>query len=121
MAKTDSQSYNVNIICEKSVITGDFVSNSDIRIDGTLNGNLTSVGRIFIGEKGLIKGNIKCNNIEVLGTVKGNIVADDIVTLKSKANIEGDIETKRLQVEPGIIFNGNCKMSSTSAPKSKDK
>jgi len=114
MAKIESQSSGVNAICEGTIINGDIVAKNDLRIDGDLNGNMTTTGRIVIGISGTVTGEIKCNNIEVLGAVNGDIEAHDVVTLKGDAKVTGNIITKRLSVEPGIVFNGFCKMSNSS-------
>lgn len=119
MAKIESQSSGVNAICEGTIINGDIIAKNDLRIDGDLNGNMTTTGRIVIGISGVVTGEIKCNNIEVLGAVNGDIEASDVVTLKGNAKVSGNIITKRLSVEPGIVFNGFCKMSNASGEKKK--
>lgn len=115
MAKNEIQAPGVNSICDETVINGDIIAKNDLRIDGKINGNLETIGRVVVGITGIITGDIKCNNIEILGSVCGNIDAVDIVTIKGEAKIEGNIITKRLSVEPGICFNGTCKMSTSSA------
>lgn len=114
MAKNEIQIAAVNTICDETVINGDIIAKNDLRIDGSINGNLVTSGRIVVGPTGMITGDTKCNNIEILGSIRGNIEAIDIVSIKGNAKIDGNIFTKRLSVEPGITFNGMCKMSETS-------
>ncbi|MEE4197740.1 MAG: polymer-forming cytoskeletal protein [Bacteroidales bacterium] len=101
----------INLIGVGTEITGDINSNGDIRIDGALNGNLNTTGKVVIGETGRVKGEIACKNSEVLGEINGKIKVGELLSLKATAKINGDINTKRLAIEPGSTFTGNCNMS----------
>ena len=72
MAKYNETENNaINLIGTGTEITGDVVSDGDIRIDGKLTGNLKTKGKVVIGETGAVDGEITCKNSEVLGTIKG--------------------------------------------------
>ncbi|MFP4023576.1 MAG: polymer-forming cytoskeletal protein [Thiohalospira sp.] len=101
----------INLIAAGTEITGDITSNGDIRIDGALNGNLNTTGKVVVGETGKVKGEIICKNSEVLGEINGKIKVGELLSLKATAKINGDIVTKRLAIEPGSRFTGNCNMS----------
>lgn len=104
----------INLIGVGTEITGDIKSNGDIRIDGALNGNLNTTGKVVVGETGRVKGEINCKNSEVLGEINGKIKVGELLSLKATAKINGDIITKRLAIEPGSTFTGNCNMSDES-------
>ena len=104
----------INLIGVGTEITGDVNSNGDIRIDGTLKGNLKTAGKVVIGETGKVKGEIKCKNSDVLGEINGKIKVEELLSLKATAKIYGDIATKKLAIEPGSEFTGNCNMSEES-------
>ena len=115
MAKQTS-SYNenlnqsINLINEGKLIKGDISANGDIRIDGELRGNINARGRLVIGPKGKVEGEIDCNNIEVSGYIKGKIAVSELLTMKSSARIYGDVVAGKLSVEPGSLFTGTCTM-----------
>lgn len=100
----------INLIGAGTEITGDVNSNGDIRIDGTLTGNLKTAGKVVIGETGKVNGEIDCKNSEVLGEIHGKIKVGELLSLKATSKIFGDILTKKLAIEPGSKFTGNCKM-----------
>ena len=100
----------INLIGVGTEIKGDIVSNGDIRIDGSLTGNLNTTGKLVIGETGKINGEIVCKNSEVLGEIKGKIKVGELLSLKATSRIFGDINTKKLAIEPGSKFTGNCNM-----------
>jgi cytoskeletal protein CcmA (bactofilin family) len=101
----------VNLISSTTSVTGDIVTESDIRIDGVLLGNMVTKGRLIIGPNGKIEGEIRCKSAEIEGEIKGKISVDEILSLKATALFSGDIITGQIMIEPGAIFTGNCKMN----------
>ncbi len=99
-----------NVIAQGTRINGTIETNSDIRFDGVLDGNLTCQGKVVIGQQGAITGDIICNNADIMGTVEGIIKVNDTLSLKSTAVISGEIHTKILSIEPNAVFNGTCEM-----------
>jgi cytoskeletal protein CcmA (bactofilin family) len=114
MAKyPEPDSTTINLISNGTDITGDIRSNGDIRIDGTLKGNLNTKGKVVIGTTGKVTGEVICKNSEVSGVVEGKISVGQLLNLKASSKILGDISTSKLSIEPGARFTGNCKMSDT--------
>jgi cytoskeletal protein CcmA (bactofilin family) len=103
-------SSSVNLIGNGTKITGDIQSAGDVRIDGTLTGNIVISGKFVLGSHGLIDGNITCANAELGGEVKGTIEVTEILALKASAKVSGDIITAKLMIEPGALFTGTCNM-----------
>lgn len=111
MAKTE-QTVNVNSISRISagtVIKGEILSPNDIRIDGTFEGRVQSKGRVVVGESAVIKGDVVCENIDLWGKVEGNIFVKDTLSLMDGCVVTGNLHIRRLAVELGATFNGNCK------------
>lgn len=116
MAKNDTM-LNVNSISRISsgtIIKGEIVSPGDIRIDGTFDGKIQCKGRVVIGETASIKGDIVCDNVDLWGKVEGNIFVKDTLSLKEGCVVNGNLHIKKLAVELGSTFNGNCRMISES-------
>lgn len=107
----ETETVAINLISNGTDITGDVKSNGDIRIDGSLTGNLITKGKVVIGQTGKVNGEVVCKNSEVSGIVEGKIVVSQLLILKASSKILGDISTSKLSIEPGAIFSGNCKMS----------
>ena len=106
---------NVNSISRISagtVIKGEILSPNDIRIDGTFEGRIQSKGRVVVGESATIKGDIVCENVDLWGKVEGNVFVKDTLNLKDGCVVNGNLNIRKLSVELGSTFNGNCKMIS---------
>jgi cytoskeletal protein CcmA (bactofilin family) len=105
-----NESSAINLIGSGTNITGDIDSMGDVRIDGTLVGNINLKGRLVVGPKGIIEGNVICQNADISGEIKGKIQVTEMLALKLSAKIIGDIVTGKITIEPGAIFTGNCNM-----------
>ncbi|MEW5846869.1 MAG: polymer-forming cytoskeletal protein [Bacteroidota bacterium] len=113
MAKMNEPEFNannINLVGLGTEINGDIKSSGDLRIDGTLIGNLNVKGKVVVGETGRIKGELVCKNSDISGVVEGKISVDELLSLKSSARINGDITVGKLAIEPGCKFTGYCNM-----------
>ena len=112
MAKTDDAEITnkINMIGIGTTIEGSITSSENIRFDGTLNGNLHSKGKVFVGQTGKVNGEIHCKNCEVEGVVEGKVEVDELLSLRSMSKLFGDIRTGKLAIEPGAVFTGKCDM-----------
>ena len=100
----------INLIGVGTTIEGNISSNENIRFDGILVGNLTTKGKVFIGQSGKISGEIMCKNCEVEGVVDGKMNIEELLSLRSMSRIYGEIKTSKLAIEPGAILTGKCDM-----------
>ena len=108
--KTDSGTSSINLIGAGTVVEGDIKSNGDIRIDGSVLGNVISKAKVVVGATGSIDGNVTSQNADVSGSIRGKVTVNELLFLKSSANIQGDIVTGKLVVEVGATFTGTCNM-----------
>jgi cytoskeletal protein CcmA (bactofilin family) len=95
-----------------TTLKGDINSNSDLRIDGTIIGNIHSSAKVVIGANGVVEGNISGNQADIIGKVVGNIKAKDLLQLRGDSTVTGNVYAGKLQVEPSATFNGECHMGS---------
>jgi len=100
----------INSIMEGTSIEGEIKSDSNIRIDGRVKGTINVRGRLIVGASGVVEGDVTCQSSDIEGTVNGKITCADLLSLKATAKLTGDINTKKLAIEPGAIFTGNCSM-----------
>lgn len=97
------------IIGNACQITGDISSKSSIRIEGHIDGNVSSDGMIVVAEKGSVNGDVKSNELIVFGGIDGQI-STQTLHLQPTSKIHGDINTQNLHVEPGAIYEGAVSM-----------
>lgn len=115
---SDKDTGGINSLGNGSKIVGDISANSDIRLDGELEGNLKCTGKVIIGTKGQVKGEVECQNAVIEGTVNGILRVKELLHVKESARITGQISTNKLTVQAGAIFNVKCEMGGqTLVPK----
>tara|TARA_B100001250_G_scaffold375958_1_gene363906 strand:+ start:146 stop:535 length:390 start_codon:yes stop_codon:yes gene_type:complete len=110
MLKSTEKTNEINSISFGSTLNGDLTSSGDVRIDGVLSGAIKTEGRLVLGEKGVIEGEVSCASAIVAGELKATIVAQELLTLKSTAKLSGEIIAGKLAIEPGAVFSGKCSM-----------
>ena len=103
------------IIGEDVEISGNVKCESNIQLNGKLNGDLTCAGQALIGNTSAVKGNMSVETVSIMGQVNGNINARDKIELKSTARLHGDIRAKRLTVEDGVTFVGKVEVNPSGA------
>lgn len=99
-----------NIIAEGTAITGDIVSEGPFRVDGKIEGNLKTNGKIVVGKSGFIKGTLEGDTADFEGKFSGKLILSGTLSLKSTAYIEGEVIVSKLAVDPGATFNATCSM-----------
>ena len=110
MLKSLEKNHEINFIAKGSRLDGNLTSEGDIRVDGHLNGEVKTQGRLVLGETGTIEGQVRCQTGIIGGELKASINTEDLLTLKSTAKLTGEIVATRLAIEPGAVFSGKCSM-----------
>jgi len=107
MAQGKNSDFSINtIIGPNTSLTGDIEAGGFTRIDGSIRGDVRAKGRVVIGERARMKGNVTGMNITIGGVVYGNIIADGHLVILSTALVIGDIITRRIQADDGCFING---------------
>jgi cytoskeletal protein CcmA (bactofilin family) len=110
---------SASLIGTGTSMKGDITSNGDMRIDGTLVGNINCTAKVIIGANGSVQGDISGQQADILGKVTGTIKVKDLLQLKGGCEVNGNLAAAKLQIEPDATFNGECHMIHTSAGSSK--
>ena len=104
-----------NVITQGTKIVGDIESKGPFRIDGTIQGNIKTDGKVVVGKSGNIKGTLQAINVDIEGQFSGKLILKGTLSLKSSARIEGEVQVNKLAVEPGASFNATCSMGAVKA------
>ena len=102
-----------NIVSQGTKMVGDFNSEGDFRIDGIIEGNIKTSGKVVVGKTGFIKGTLQGTDAYFEGKFSGKLALSGTLTLKASAYIEGEVVVEKLAVEPGATFNVTCIMKGT--------
>lgn len=106
-AKQPGRSAAPSIISPDLKIKGDLISNGDLQIDGSVEGDIVS-RTVTIGEGADVRGAVSGESVRVCGSVTGQ-VKGTTVTLAKTAKVTGDVLHLTLSIEPGAFFEGQCR------------
>lgn len=106
-----SETAITTIIGKDSVVEGDFSSGGSVRLDGTIEGNVTVSGNLIIGATGKVHGNLDVTSVIIGGEINGNVNAALRTELTSTARLIGDIKTTLIVIDEKAIFQGRCDMN----------
>jgi len=102
------------IIAAGTTLKGDISSNGDIRIDGSLQGNIQCQAKVVIGSNGSVDGDISGQQADIMGKVTGTIKVKELLQLKGGSYVNGNLYAGKLQIEPSANFNGQCHMTTAT-------
>ena len=111
---------SVDVIEKSTKIIGNIFSKADFRIDGEVEGNITTSGKVVVGNNGKISGKLNCSNADISGNISGNIEVNETLSLMSDSYIQGEIITGKLSVEEGAQVDATISMKSSKKLKALD-
>ena len=108
-------SSSATLISAGTILNGDIISENDLRIDGTVKGNIKCSAKIIIGSTGFVDGNVEGGNADITGKVQGNIIVKEFLQLRGECNVSGNLSAVKLQIDPTATFNGQCQMGNAAS------
>ena len=103
-----------NVFASGTRIVGSINSDGGIRIDGEIEGDIVTKGRLVLGKSGIVNGTIVCPNAEILGQFEGSIKVEDTLAIRDTAKVTGEVITTKLTIDVNAVFNGSCNMNTQS-------
>lgn len=102
VVNADGATVVANRINQDCTVLGDISSQTDIRIDGKIVGNISSQSKIVIGSMGQINGNIQCEDLTVEGIIEGDITVSGTLYLRKTSQIgQYAVRFQKIIIEEG--------------------
>ncbi|MFI3258069.1 MAG: polymer-forming cytoskeletal protein, partial [Spirochaetales bacterium] len=96
------------LIGSGSFIQGSLKVKGFMRFDGDIDGDLETTGRLIIGEKARIRGNVRALSAIIHGIVEGDVTAPEGIKLFSTASVIGDVSARKVYAEEKVFIQGQC-------------
>jgi cytoskeletal protein CcmA (bactofilin family) len=106
MAAEPNNNDCATVIGNDVVIKGEITVEKGLRVDGQIEGAVTTKGKVHVGKTGMLNAEINGGAVVIEGKVKGNVSASDRVTLEATSNVSGDLTATKLVVHEGASFTG---------------
>lgn len=115
VVNADGATVVANRINQDCSVDGNISSHTDIRIDGTISGNVTSSSKIVIGSTGKVNGDIACEDLTVEGIVEGNISVSGTLYLRKTSQIgQYSVKFQKIIIEEGAAVQ--CQLMPVLTP-----
>ena len=98
-------------IAPGTVFKGEITGQTELIVDGSVEGRLDLTGTVKVGPKGAVTGEIEARTVEVAGKVRGDIHGRERLDILASANIEGDLSSPRVVIADGAFFKGSVEMT----------
>ena len=108
--RTSDSAHEHNRIVEGAIFEGSIQSPVDIRIDGTVKGNLRIQGKLVVGPTGAVEGDVLAAEASIAGKLRGSLEVKGLTTLAQTAQVQAELFTGQISIEAGAQFSGNCHM-----------
>ena len=112
--KFDSRE-SMTLIGEEAYVHGMLAAKGSLRVEGTVEGDVTDAATVEVGKKGRIKGNVAAESVSIAGAIEGDVVTSRHVEILAHGRLTGNIRTPNLRVEDGACFDGSCAMQEVAA------
>lgn len=97
---------NVTRISSETKIVGNIVTQHDIRIEGLVEGQIKTDGKLVIGDNGKCKGEVECKSVDISGTFVGVLRASELASLRDKCIFTGELHSDHVSIEPTVLISG---------------
>lgn len=104
-----------SVIGAGTEITGEISMRGDFRIEGSIEGSVSTRGEVVISDRGSVKGEIEADIVVIEGRVEGAVRARQAVRLKRGCRVSADLKSPAVELEEGGGFNGRVDMTEGSA------
>ncbi len=96
------------IVAQGTNVEGKLISIEDLRIDGMVNGEVECKNKLVMGSTGKVVGNVFCTEAFIEGKIEGELVVNGRLHLNETAYVSGKIKAKKLIVDEGASYDGEC-------------
>jgi cytoskeletal protein CcmA (bactofilin family) len=92
-------------------VKGNIFSEEEVRIEGKIEGKLSSKHMVVVGKNGIVNADIEAREIIIEGTVNGNVKGSYKVEIVPDGVLNGNIISQRVVLAEGAVFKGNIDMT----------
>ena len=105
-----------SLVAADAVWEGKLVTNGNLRVEGTVHGEVQTTGTLFVAAHAHIDGTIQARSILLAGEIEGQIHCNDRLEILPGGTARGEIQTGTLVVHEGAFIDSRFQMRQPEAP-----
>lgn len=91
-------------------ITGEVEVRGDLRVEGRIEGDVSTKGEVVVSDRGSLKGTVEADAVVVEGRIEGKVRARQVARFKAGCRVTADVESPAVELEEGGRFEGRIDM-----------
>ncbi len=102
-------------IDSRSHFNGTLRSESDIYVEGTVEGEVECAGTLYVEESATVSATVHARSAVIAGHASGDFACEERLIIKATGELRGKAKAPALIVEEGAFFEGEFKMAGGNA------
>jgi cytoskeletal protein CcmA (bactofilin family) len=100
-----SYSSEGSVIGPSTKVTGRVSGSGRLRIEGSIQGDVSITGPLELAEGASLDGNVSAESAEVGGTLTGDVTAEGSIAVRAGARLQGKLSGAAVSIEPGAAVS----------------
>ena len=106
LGSKSNKAATATLIAKGTTVRGEIEIESDLHVDGTLEGTVSVKGDVSVGPDGKILGTLKAKNLTVGGRVDGTVTVEGLLRVLNGGRVGDDVRYDALEVQNGGVIEG---------------
>ena len=114
--QTSADSVDGCIVAAEASWEGKLSTDGDIRVDGTLNGEIQTAGTLYISANARVDGTVRARSLVLAGEIEGRVTCSERLEILAGGTARGEIDTASLIVHEGAFIDSRFQMTKAAPP-----
>jgi cytoskeletal protein CcmA (bactofilin family) len=99
-----------SLVSKDAVWDGKLVCSGDVKIEGTLEGEIETSGTLFVAAEARVHGTVRARNVMLAGDIDGQLRCGERLEILPGGSARGEIDTGTLVVHEGAFIESRFQM-----------
>ena len=109
------QAGTASLVARDAVWEGKLVGSGDVRIEGTLRGELETNGTLVVAPEARVEGSVRARNVRLAGEIHGDLRCEERLEILPGGAARGEVDTGTLVVHEGAYIESRFQMRREAA------
>ena len=104
--ETNDLDTNGSVLGRGTRVRGRIQGDGDLRVEGTVEGDIAISGELLIDEGAEIQGNVDAAVVTISGAITGDVASRGGIVVRASAKVSGNMGSPEVTLEEGADFSG---------------
>lgn len=104
--ETNDLDTNGSVLGRGTRVRGRIQGDGDLRVEGTVEGDITVTGELLVDEGAEVQGNVDAAVVTISGAMTGDVASRGGIVVRASAKVSGNMGSPEVTLEEGAEFSG---------------